>query len=282
MFPESLTIDIATPVTAWLDAFVTQSGDGFKEASQHVLGVLLALESVFRNAPWWLVILLIAVAVFALTRRAALTLALTIATFLLGVLGLWDAAMQTLALMIAALIVAVAVGLPLGVLLARRDRLRAITLPVLDAMQTLPSFVYLVPALLLFGLGKVPALLATVIYALPPIIRLTDLGLRHADVEAVEAADAFGATPAQRLFWVELPLALPSILAGLNQACMMALSMVVVAAMIGARGLGEQVLLGIQRLDTGRALVAGLGIVLLAILLDRLTQATVRAVTANR
>ncbi len=282
MFPESLTIDIATPVTAWLEAFVTQSGDGFKEASKHVLGVLLMLESTLRNAPWWLVILLIALAVFALTRRAVLTLVLTTATFLLGVLGQWDAAMQTLALMIAALIVAVVVGLPLGVLLARRNRLRAFTLPVLDAMQTLPSFVYLVPALLLFGLGKVPALLATVIYALPPIIRLTDLGLRHADIEAVEAADAFGATPAQRLFWVELPLALPSILAGLNQACMMALSMVVVAAMIGARGLGEQVLLGIQRLDTGRALVAGLGIVLLAILLDRLTQATVRAVTANR
>jgi glycine betaine/proline transport system permease protein len=281
MFPESLVIDIATPVTAALETFVAQSGDGFKEASKHVLGILLMLESALRTAPWWLVIALIAVLVFALTRRIAPTVTLAAATFLLGVLGLWDAAMQTLALMIAALIVAVAAGLPLGVLLARHNRLRAFTLPVLDAMQTLPSFVYLVPALLLFGLGKVPALLATVIYALPPIIRLTDLGLRHADPEAVEAADAFGATPTQKLFWVELPLALPSILAGLNQACMMALSMVVVAAMIGARGLGEQVLLGIQRLDTGRALVAGLGIVVLAILLDRLTQATVRAVSAG-
>lgn len=281
MFPESLIIDIATPVTAALENFVAQSGDGFKEASKHVLGVLLVLESALRGAPWWLVILVIAALVFALTRRIAPTVTLAAATFLLGVLGLWDAAMQTLALMIAALIVAVIVGLPLGVLLARHNRLRAFTLPVLDAMQTLPSFVYLVPALLLFGLGKVPALLATVIYALPPIIRLTDLGLRHADPDAVEAADAFGATPTQKLFWVELPLALPSILAGLNQACMMALSMVVVAAMIGARGLGEQVLLGIQRLDTGRALVAGLGIVVLAILLDRLTQATVRAVSAG-
>ena len=281
MFPESLIIDIATPVTAALENFVAQSGDGFKEASKHVLGVLLLLESALRGAPWWLVILVIAALVFALTRRFAPTVTLAAATFLLGVLGLWDAAMQTLALMIAALIVAVIVGLPLGVLLARHNRLRAFTLPVLDAMQTLPSFVYLVPALLLFGLGKVPALLATVIYALPPIIRLTDLGLRHADPDAVEAADAFGATPTQKLFWVELPLALPSILAGLNQACMMALSMVVVAALIGARGLGEQVLLGIQRLDTGRALVAGLGIVVLAILLDRLTQATVRAVSAG-
>ena len=281
MFPESLIIDIATPVTAALENFVAQSGDGFKEASKHVLGVLLALESALRSAPWWLVILVIGALVFALTRRIAPTVTLAAATFLLGVLGLWDAAMQTLALMIAALIVAVIAGLPLGVLLARHNRLRAFTLPVLDAMQTLPSFVYLVPALLLFGLGKVPALLATVIYALPPIIRLTDLGLRHADPDAVEAADAFGATPTQKLFWVELPLALPSILAGLNQACMMALSMVVVAAMIGARGLGEQVLLGIQRLDTGRALVAGLGIVVLAILLDRLTQATVRAVSAG-
>jgi glycine betaine/proline transport system permease protein len=276
MFPERLTIDIAGPVSRGLDAFVARFGGGFRTAGDSVLAVLLQVEALVRAAPWWSVVLAVAAAAYLASRRIGLALGLALATLLLGVLGLWDAAMQTLALMLVALVAAAVLGLPLGVALARRAALRRAVLPVLDAMQTLPSFVYLVPALLLFGLGKVPALLATVVYALPPIVRLTDLGLRQADPEAVEAADAFGATPAQRLFWVELPLALPTILVGLNQACMMALSMVVVAAMIGARGLGEQVLLGIQRLDTGRALAAGLAIVALAIVLDRLTQAAAR------
>jgi glycine betaine/proline transport system permease protein len=281
MFPESLTLDIAGPVTKALDDFVARFGGGFRGLGDGVLAVLLQLEGLLRGAPWWLVVAVIAAAAYGASRRVTIAVGLAAATILLGVLGLWDAAMQSLALMIAALIVTTALGLPLGILVARHDMLRRIALPVLDAMQTLPSFVYLVPALLLFGLGKVPALLATVVYALPPIIRLTDLGLRHADPDAVEAADAFGATRTQRLLWVELPLALPSILIGLNQACMMALSMVVVAAMIGARGLGEQVLLGIQRLDTGRALVAGLAIVALAVVLDRLTQAMAKALSPD-
>jgi glycine betaine/proline transport system permease protein len=139
-------------------------------------------------------------------------------------------------------------------------------------MQTMPSFVYLIPAIMLFGLGKVPAVLATIIYAVPPLIRLTDLGIRQVDREVVEAATAFGSSPSQILFGVELPLATPTIMAGLNQTIMMALSMVVVASMIGARGLGEQVLNGIQTLDVGKGLEAGLGIVILAIVLDRITQ----------
>ena len=276
MFPERLTVDLAPPITRARENFVARHGDGFRAVGDAILWALLQLESVLRGAPWWLVIAFIAAGGFAATRRIGFAAALALAMFILGALGMWDATMQTLALMIAALIVAVAVGLPLGIVVARRDGLRRLALPLLDAMQTLPSFVYLVPALMLFGLGKVPALLATVIYAIPPIIRLTDLGLRQADRDAVEAADAFGATSAQKLWWVELPLALPAIMVGLNQACMMALSMVVVAAMIGARGLGEQVLLGIQRLDTGRALVAGVAIVALAVVLDRLTQAVAR------
>ena len=273
MFPESLTLDLAPPITRALETFVANHGEAFRTLGDAILAVLLKLEGLLRGAPWWLVIALIAAGAFAATRRITFTASLVIAMFLLGVLGMWDATMMTLALMLAALIVAVALGLPLGIAVARHARLRRLALPLLDAMQTLPSFVYLVPALMLFGLGKVPALLATVIYAVPPIIRLTDLGIRQADPEAVEAAEAFGATSAQRRWWVELPLALPAIMVGLNQACMMALSMVVVAAMIGTRGLGEQVLLGIQRLDTGRALVAG---VALAIVIDRLTQAVAR------
>ena len=276
MFPDRLIVDLAAPITRGLDRFVERFGDSFRAFADTVLWGLLQIEGLLRGAPWWMVIAGVALLAFLATRRVTAALGLSLTMFLMGVLGLWDPAMQSLALMIAALIVAVVVGLPSGIALAHRDRLRAIALPVLDAMQTLPSFVYLVPALMLFGLGKVPALIATVIYAIPPIVRLTDLGIRSVDPEAVEAAVAFGATPTQRLLWVELPLALPSIMVGLNQATMMALSMVVVAAMIGARGLGEQVLVGIQRLDTGRALVAGAAIVALAIVLDRLTQAMVR------
>jgi len=144
---------------------------------------------------------------------------------------------------------------------------------LLDIMQTLPSFVYLIPVLMLFGLGKVPAIFATVIYAVPPLIRLTDLGLRQVDREVMEAINAFGATPWQQLFGVQLPLAMPSIMAGINQTTMMALSMVVIASMIGARGLGEDVLVGIQTLNVGKGLEAGLAIVILAVVIDRITQA---------
>jgi len=191
----------------------------------------------------------------------------------MGVLGLWDEAMQTLALMLVATTLAVILGFPVGLILSRSRLARLIGLPILDAMQTLPSFVYLIPALMLFGLGKVPAIIATVIYAIPPVIRLVDLGLRQVDQQVLEAADAFGATPSQRLWKVELPLALPSIMAGINQATMMALSMVVIASMIGNRGLGQEVLLGINTLDVGRGAAAGLAIVAMAIVLDRTTQA---------
>jgi glycine betaine/proline transport system permease protein len=192
--------------------------------------------------------------------------------FTVGALGLWDLTMQTLALMLIASLISVAIGVPMGIWLAKSELMRRITLPVLDVMQTMPSFVYLIPAIMLFGLGKVPAVLATIIYAVPPLIRLTDLGIRQVDGEVVEAATAFGGSPPQILFGVELPLATPTIMAGLNQTIMMALSMVVVASMIGARGLGEQVLNGIQTLDVGKGLEAGLGIVILAIVLDRITQ----------
>jgi len=276
MFPESLTLSISNSITSGVDAFVAAYGSAFRSFSDVVLIVLLQIEALLRGAPWWLVLIAIGALGFYLTRRVAFSAGIMAAALVMGVLGLWDQAMQTLSLMVAALIGAALIGIPFGLALARFPRMRLVLLPILDAMQTLPSFVYLVPALMLFGLGKVPALLATIIYATPPVARLTDLGIRQANSEAVEAAQACGATPRQRLWWVEFPLALPSIMAGFNQATMMALSMVVVASMIGARGLGEEVLLGIQRLDTGRGIVAGAVIVALAIVLDRLTQASMR------
>lgn len=205
-------------------------------------------------------------------RHPGLGTGLALITIGIGMLGLWDQAMQTLALMLVATVIAVILGIPTGITLSRSRRFRTLLLPVLDAMQTMPSFVYLIPALLLFGLGKVPAIFATVIYAVVPVVRLTDLGIRLVDREIVEASEAFGASSRQQLFGVYLPLALPTIMAGINQTTMMALSMVVIASMIGARGLGEEVLLGIQRLDVGRGMAAGLAIVFLAITLDRITQ----------
>ena len=282
MFPESFTISIAPPINAFVDWLVIHYGDAFQTFSDGLLVILVALEGFFRNAPWWLVLLLIGLAAYGASRSIRLAFVLIVLSFLMGVLGLWDEAMQTFALMLISTTIAVAVGLPFGILLSRSDRARFIGLPVLDAMQTLPSFVYLIPALMLFGLGKVPAIIATVIYAVPPVIRLTDLGLRQVNKEILEAADAFGATPGQRLWKVELPLALPSIMAGVNQATMMALSMVVIASMIGNRGLGQGVLLGINTLDVGRGAAAGLAIVAMAIVLDRTTQAYARRVQMSR
>jgi glycine betaine/proline transport system permease protein len=206
------------------------------------------------------------------TRRPTLTIAVGLLLFTVGVLGLWSLMLQTLTLMFISSVVALLIGLPAGILTARSAWIRAVILPTLDIMQTMPSFVYLIPALMLFGLGKVPAIIATVIYAIPPMIRLTALGLEQVPAEIKEAATAFGVTPLQMLLTVELPLSRPSIMAGVNQTIMLALSMVVVASMIGARGLGEQVLNGIQMLDVGQGLEAGIGIVILAVVLDRVTQ----------
>ncbi|AFH39475.1 ABC transporter permease [Thermus thermophilus] len=265
------------PLGEWVNVFITwlvrNYGDFFESLSNALLQFILAFEGFFRSLSWPWVAGVAALLGWLFTRRVFFALGMGFAVWLIEALGLWDKGMQTLALVLASVVISVALGLPLGILMGRSDRFRTLMLPILDAMQTMPSFVYLIPALLLFGLGKVPALIATVIYAVPPMIRLTDLGLRLVSREVVEAAEAFGATSWQRLFKVELPLALPNLMAGVNQTTMMALAMVVIASMIGARGLGEEVLLGIQRLDVGRGAEAGVAIVALAIVMDRLTQA---------
>lgn len=186
-------------------------------------------------------------------------------------IGLWSALVETLALVLTAELLVMAVGLPLGVLAARKDGFHSFIRPVLDFMQTMPAFVYLIPAVMFFGLGLVPGVVATFVFALPPLIRLTNLGIRQVPKELVEAADAFGATGSQKLFKVQIPVAMPTIMAGVNQSIMLGLSMVVIAAMIGAGGLGEDVLRGIQRLQVGQGFEAGLVVVIMAIILDRIT-----------
>ena len=263
---------VRTGVNGFLDWLVAQHGDAFEAAAGMLLKPLVALEQGLRLVPPWIAIFIVAALAFAATRRAVPTLAITGCLYLVGCLGLWEQAMQTVAILSVAVALAVAIGLPVGIVSARSAWLRAGITPLLDLMQTIPSFVYLIPAAMLFGLGKVPAIVATVIYATPPLIRLTDLGLRQVDRQLTEAAKVLGANRWQVLRQVQLPLALPSIMQGVNQTTMMALGMVVIASMIGARGIGETVLLGLQRADSGQGAVGGLGIVLLAIVFDRITQ----------
>lgn len=203
--------------------------------------------------------------------RLAISTALSM--FVLGAIGAWSEAMTTLSLVLTSVFFCILLGLPLGILMARHDGLNKVLRPTLDAMQTTPAFVYLVPIVMLFGIGNVPGVVVTIVFAMPPVIRLTNLGIRQVPGDLIEAAESFGASPRQKLFKVQLPLAMPTIMAGVNQTLMLSLSMVVIASMISVGGLGLMVLRGIGRLDIGLAAVGGIGIVILAIILDRLTQA---------
>lgn len=239
MFPERFTFSIADWINRWVDVLVTNYGDMFRKISDTLLWAVIHLESLLRATPWWVMLAVVGLLAWHATRRWLPTLVIVGLLLLVGTAGMWDKLMQTLALVLVATLLAVIIGIPQGILAARSDRVRAVMMPLMDVMQTMPSFVYLIPVLMLFGLGKVPAILATVIYATPPLIRLTDLGIRQVDKEVMESVTAFGANRWQKLFGVQLPLALPSIMAGINQTTMMSLSMVVVASMIGARGLGK-------------------------------------------
>ena len=211
---------------------------------------------------------------FASGKKIRTTVAVGFCTFFIGFLHprFWDKAIETTSIMLISIFLCLIIGVPIGIWMSRANRVREKILPILDLMQTIPAFVYLIPGIMLFGLGAVPAIIATFIYAVPPLVRLTDLGIRLVDSEVTEAADAFGASKKQKLWGVQIPLALPNIMQGINQCTMMALSMVVIASMIGTRGLGDEVLLGLQQLNVGRAAEAGIAIVLLAIVLDRITQ----------
>lgn len=274
MFPELIPARaIRAPIDAFVGNLVNDYAQELRALTRPLLHVLVWMDHALRHAPWWSIVLVVVLLAWAASRKVAFSLLMGLLLCLIGAIGLWDAAMQTLSLMIVAVVFSVLIGVPLGIFMARCKWLRSLMLPMLDVMQTMPSFVYLIPVVMLFNLGKIAALFATVIYAVPPVIRLTDLGIRMVDAEVLEASRAFGAGRLQQLFGVQLPLAMPNIMAGINQTTMMALAMVVIASMIGVRGLGYEVLQGINRLEVGRGLLAGLGIVILAIIFDRITQA---------
>ncbi|MFP4655448.1 MAG: ABC transporter permease [Methanohalobium sp.] len=270
LLPKMPLGDFVEDAVNWIDAAFGFILDGISGILNFLLGLFL---DILLYLPNWLFIVLFIVAAYFLTRRNWKIAAIGgIGFFVLDNLQLWSASMQTLALVISSAVIAMTIGIPVGILSAKNDNVKSAIKPILDFMQTMPPFVYLIPAVIFFGLGNVPGLIATIVFAMPPGIRLTDLGIRQVPTELVEVADAFGSTPMQKLVKVQLPVALQTIMTGVNQVIMLSLSMVVIASMIGARGLGLQVLEGINKVDIGLGFEAGLGIVIIAIILDRLTQ----------
>lgn len=233
-------------------------------------GIDALVEGMLFLPPWLLILIFASIALWLSGRRIAIFAALGL--LFIWNLGLWEATVSTIALVLISTLVAVSIGIPIGILAALYQGMNRVTMPVLDFMQTMPAFVYLIPAIPFFGLGPVSAIFSTVIFAMPPAIRLTCLGIRQVPEDLIEAADAFGSTRSQKLFKLQLPLATPTIMAGVNQTIMLSLSMVVIAAMIGAGGLGSEVWKAIQRLKPGMGFEAGLGVVIVAIILDRITQ----------
>lgn len=264
-----------------VDFLVVNFGDGLDAFGRVLVMPVIWLEAALLPVPPEAGILAVFGLAWLAARRVLFALVMAAAAATIAMLGLWAAAMQSLALIIVAVSAVVMIAVPLGILAAKSSRLSAVVTPVYDVMQTIPSFVYLIPVAMLLGLGRAPALVATVVYALPPLARLTELGVRDIDQRFLEGARALGLSARQTLFLVEMPLARPAILQGLNQSILMALGMVVVASMIGAKGLGEVVLLGLQRADPGLGFVGGLGIVLLAMLLDRIARAAWAGKTAD-
>ena len=252
--------------------FSRKYGDAIESFFDPLLFFLVRLEKLLLATPWPIIILVVAILAWLGSRSWKLVAGSAVAFMLIGYFGMWEDTMATVAIITVCTILCIAVGIPIGVLMSKSDRTEKTILPILDMMQTIPSFVYLVPILMLLGIGKVPGLIAVCIYALPPVVRLTNLGIREVDKETLEACDSYGATPFQKLTTVQIPLSLPTIFAGVNLTIMMALAMVVIASMIGVKGLGVPILRAISNQYLALGLMNGLAIVALAIIFDRITQ----------
>jgi len=264
------------PIGDAIDYAITLFSDNFSfltKAFSDVVesGIAILIQGLMFFPPWVLILAFTALAWFLSRKRSVMLLTL-IGLFLIWNMKLWGPMVSTLALVLVSTVIAMIIGLPLGIFAALSQRAYGVIMPVLDVMQTMPAFVYLIPAIPLFGLGPVGAIFSTVIFSMPPAIRLTCLGIRQVPIELVEAADSFGSTRRQKLIKLQLPMATPTIMAGINQTIMLALSMVVIAAMIGAKGLGGEVWKAIQRLEPSRGFEAGIAIVIVAMILDRIMQ----------
>lgn len=264
------------PLAAWIDAFVewlTNAEFFFDSLTSGIGWIISSIEAIFTLPPTWLLLAIIVLLTYFLAgRKIGLTLFVLLGLFLIDNLGFWNDMILTLSIVLTASIISIVIGVPIGIWMAKKGLVENVVKPVLDFMQTMPAFVYLIPAVAFFGIGMVPGVVASVIFAMPPTIRFTNLGIRQVSTEVIEAADAFGSTGSQKLFKVQLPMAKTTIMAGINQTIMLALSMVVIASMIGAQGLGTAVYFAVGRNDAGGGFEAGIAIVVLAIILDRLTQ----------
>lgn len=267
---------IRLPLGAWIEAFVDFLGDVFGwlfDAVATVLGAVYdALDWLLITPPFWAIIALFAALAFWV-RGWRLALGTALGLLVIVLVDQWDNAMDTLALVLVASLIATAISIPVGIWAARNDHVSRVVRPILDFLQTMPAFVYLIPAIIFFGVGAVPGMIATILFALAPGVRLTELGIRGVDREVVEAGHAFGATPGRILRQIQLPLALPSIMAGVNQIIMLSLSMVVIAGIVGAGGLGGEITRAIGRINVGLGFEAGISIVIIAMILDRITSA---------
>jgi len=262
--------------------FSRKYGDAIENFFDPLLFFLVWLEKLLITTPWPIIILVICILAWFGSRSWKLVVGSAIAFILIGYFGMWNDCMATVAIISVCTIICIAVGIPIGVVMSKSERAEKAIVPVLDMMQTIPSFVYLVPILMLLGIGKVPGLIAVCIYAVPPVVRLTNLGIREVDKETLEACDSYGATPFQKLTTVQIPLSLPTIFAGVNQTIMMALAMVVIASMIGVKGLGVPILRAISNQYLALGLMNGLAIVALAIIFDRITQEYGRRIQKHR
>ena len=255
------------------DSFASTYGQAIDESLGWLQTFLNWWEDLFIEMPWPIPLIVIVGLVWLGSRSKGITFGTLVAMLAIGYFGLWEDAMLTLALVSVCTLIAILLGVPIGILMSRSDRAQAIVTPILDVMQTMPSFVYLIPVVVIFGIGKVPGLIAIVVYGIPPIIRLTNLGVRLVDKDVLEAADAFGSSSTQRLTGVQMPLALPTIMAGVNQTIMMCLAMVVIASLIGVGGLGKNVLQAINTQQVAQGLLNGFALVIIAIIFDRASQA---------
>lgn len=253
--------------------FTRSYGDAIEAFFDPLQYFLIQSERFMTNTPWPIIMLLVAALAWFGSRSLKIVVGSLLTLFAIGLFDMWDDTMKTISMIFVCTVLAIVLGIPIGILMSRSDRFQNMVNPILDVMQTMPSFVYLIPVVMLLGIGKVPGLIAVVIYAIPPMIRLTNLGIRLVDKDVLEAADAFGSSSWQRLKNVQMPLALPTIMAGINQTIMMALAMVVIASMIGVQGLGQPVLKAINNQYFTLGVFNGLAIVGIAIIFDRISQA---------
>jgi glycine betaine/proline transport system permease protein len=265
--------DLKKAIDDGFRAFTRAYGDGIESFFSPLQFFLIQAERIMVQTPWPIVVAVIALIAWFASRNWKIVIGCVVTLLLIGYFGMWEDTMKTMSMIFVCTVLSIVIGLPIGILMSRSERLQNIVNPILDVMQTMPSFVYLIPVVMLLGIGKVPGLIAVVIYAIPPMIRLTNLGIRLVDKEVLEAADAFGSSSWQKLRDVQMPLALPTIMAGINQTIMMALAMVVIASMIGVQGLGQPVLKAIANQYFTLGIFNGMAIVGIAIVFDRISQA---------